>query len=522
MKNTLLEDSRGIRFCLFVLVSIVACTIATGCTSKRSVKEMKAIAITEGSLDSNLSIIQTIKPHLAELDDEFDNLPHPGELGRDYYNAQEIDKIEGLLFRFLANQTTLWDMVNSYGGLDADFPADELDTKAHVLSISATLLMASHTAFIVARFADDPLAIAQLNEAYFRSEIPYGSYDRMRENATLPNLLESTSRIKTLYAKEMADPQSALATLGDNDAEYADLISQIPALQDAAETRLRQVARLYPSHTKAVTVAREDAGLQHKTLYAIRSFLFKEVSRLKDPAAHIVVFSDAQKQKIFNLLEPGDLILTYTAGYMSDVFIPGAFKHGITYIGTPKDRGSIGLSANVLPSNERFDAQKLTANLQQSSLPDGKRANMIEAVAEGVIFNDLEYIMDTHINRMLVLRPRLSDTERAAFLVEVFSYLGDGYDFRFDFADGSMQVCTEVIYRGINGKGSIDFVLTERGGHETLSADDIANYHLDSEAFDFVLFVETDPDSKNNQALLLDGAEGELRFKALMNAQGSK
>ncbi len=64
-------------------------------------------------------------------------------------------------------------------------------------------------------------------------------------------------------------------------------------------------------------------------------------------------------------------------------------------------------------------------------------------------------------------------------------------------------------------------MLTKRGGHETLSADDIANYHLNSGAFDFVLFVETDPDSKSDEALLHVGAEGELRFKALMNAQGS-
>ena len=518
MKNTLMEDSTAIKFRLFVLICIVACIMTTGCTGKRSVKELNAIAVTEGSLASNLRIIQTIKPHLAELDVEFDNLPHPSDLGRDYFNAQEINEIEGLLFRFLAIQTTLWDMVNSYGGLDADFPADELDTKAHVLSISATLLMASHTAFIVARFADDPLAIAQLNETYFRSEIPLGSYDRMRENTTLPDLLKSTSKIKTLYPREMADPQSALATLANNNAEYADLISQIPALQDMAETRLQQVARLYPSHANTEKLARKDAGQQHKTLYAIRSFLFKEVSRLKDPATHVVVFSDAQKQKIFSLLEPGDLILTYTAGYMSDVFIPGAFKHGITYIGTPENRRSIGLSADVLPSNERFNVEKLTANLQRSSLPDGKQADMIEAVAEGVIFNDLEHIMDTHINRMLVLRPRLSDTERATFLVEVFSYLGDGYDFRFDFADASMQVCTEVIYRAINGKGSIDFKLTERAGHETLSADDITNYHLGSEAFDFVLLVETDPDSKNNEALLLVGSEGELRLKAFMDS----
>jgi len=176
------------------------------------------------------------------------------------------------------------------------------------------------------------------------------------------------------------------------------------------------------------------------------------------------------------------------------------------------------LSADVLPPDERFDAQTLAVNLQASSLPDRTQADMIEAVAEGVIFNDLEHIMDTHVNRMLVLRPRLSEAERAAFLVEVYSYLGDGYDFRFDFADASQQVCTEVIYRALNGKGSIDFALTARAGHETLSADDIANYHLDSEAFDFVLLVETKPDSKNNEALVFVGPEGEQRIEALMNA----
>jgi len=499
-----------------LIVIIAASIITAGCTGIRPAEAPKKNVITQASLVSHLRTIQTIAPHLGELDAEFARLPQPGELGRDYYNARETDEIEGLLFRFLAIQTTLWDTVDSYGGLDADFPADEIDTKAHVLSITATLLLASHTAFVVAQFADQPMAIKQLNEAYFRSEIPFGSYDRMRVNATAPDLLKSVSQSKALYVKEMADPQSALATLANKDAEYAGLIGQIPALQEAAEARLQQVARFYPSHSKTESLAREDSSKQHKSLYAIRSFLFKEVSRLKNPSAHVAVFSDAQKQEIFSLLKPGDLVLTYTAGYMSDVFIPGAFKHGITYIGTPEDRKSMGLSANVLPPDERYEVQALAANLQQSGLPDGTKADMIEAVAEGVIFNDLEHIMDTHINRMLVLRPKLSDAERADFLVEVYSYLGDGYDFRFDFADASQQVCTEVIYRAINGKGSINFTLTVRAGHETLSADDIANYHLDSEAFDFVLLVDTNPDSKNNEALLFVGPEGESRIEALM------
>ena len=503
---------------IIIVASIATSIIAAGCTGIRPAETPQKATITEASLASDLRTIQTVAPHLDELDTEFANLPNPAELGRDYFNARETEEIEGLLFRFLAIQTTLWDMVDSYGGLDAGFPTDETDTKAHVLSITATLLLASHTAFIVTRFADEPMAITQFNEAYFRSEIPFGSYDSMRVNATAPDLLESVTDSKALYAEEMADPQSALATLANNDAEYASLIAQIPALQHVAEARLQQASRYDPSHSEAEKLAREDKEGQQKTLYAIRSFLFKDISRLKSPSAHVVVFSEAQKQEIFSLLQPGDLILTYTAGYMSDVFIPGAFKHGITYIGTPEDREPMGLSANMLPPDERFDVQARTANLQASSLPDGTQADMIEAVAEGVIFNDLEHIMDTHINRMLVLRPRLSEAERAAFLVEVYSYLGDGYDFRFDFADASQQVCTEVIYRAINGKGLINFSLTERAGHETLSADDIANYHLDSEAFDFVLLAETNPDSKNNEALVFVGPEGENRIEALMNA----
>lgn len=118
-------------------------------------------------------------------------------------------------------------MVSSFGGLDAEFPADELDTKAHVLSITATLLMVSHTAFIVARFADDPIAIAQLNETYYRSDIHFGSFDHMRENATLPELQTSTDKIKKLYRIEMTNPQSALITLANNEPEYTKLIEQI-------------------------------------------------------------------------------------------------------------------------------------------------------------------------------------------------------------------------------------------------------------------------------------------------------
>jgi hypothetical protein len=127
----------------------------------------------------------------------------------------------------------------------------------------------------------------------------------------------------------------------------------------------------------------------------------------------------------------------------------------------------------------------------QGALPTGESADLIEAVAEGVKFSHLGTILDTHGNRFLVLRPRLGGPDRGDALANAFRFLGDGYDFRFDFEDASQQVCTEVVYRAYSGRGGIDFSLTERMGRATLSADDIVNVHLqpDSEVFDFVLLT---------------------------------
>ena len=89
-------------------------------------------------------------------------------------------------------------------------------------------------------------------------------------------------------------------------------------------------------------------------------------------------------------------------------------------------------------------------------------ADVIEAVAEGVTFNNLSYLMDTHVNRLLVLRPKITLEERTDALISIFRYLGAKYDFGFNFADASAVVCTEVLYHAFNGKGQYSFELTKR------------------------------------------------------------
>ena len=58
------------------------------------------------------------------------------------------------------------------------------------------------------------------------------------------------------------------------------------------------------------------------------------------------------------------------------------------------------------------------------------------------------------------------------------------YNFDFDFFSSDRLVCTEVVYRSYDGLDGITFTLTERAGRKTLSAEDLLDFALDSNAFE--------------------------------------
>ena len=160
-----------------------------------------------------------------------------------------------------------------------------------------------------------------------------------------------------------------------------------------------------------------------------------------------------------------------------------------------------------------------TSTLPAMSNCESMAADVIEAVAEGVIFNNLCHLMDTHVNRLLVLRPRISEEERTDALISIFRFLGSKYDFSFNFGDTSAVVCTEVQYHAFNGKGQLHFELTKRAGNPTLSADDIVNYYLTKQpgSFDLVLLAIEDPNlDSNHDAKVYYGDEGKDILTKLM------
>lgn len=500
---------------LLKLVGVVLITLQVGCVSTgskvASPHKFANVAQVRTALRAAPGRLESVSSQLAETRRDFEGFSKQKKSGwakRGYMNARENERMEFLLFRFVAAQDVLSDMVGSLGGKYSDqlFPDESTKTAAHVLVIDAQFLMIHHRAELVALFADDPVAISKMNEAFYRSEIPKGSYEKMRLSVTKPDLSKRLQASWDLVEQEVNDDGvSSIERLQITDNEYNTLVVRISSDHRKAMASLAKVQEGRVSeelnHSEAAALARSTKSGAGDAAYKARCLLFKSVSRIKNPSVKVITFSEDQHSQVKTLLEPGDIILTYTAGYMSDVFIPGSFKHGITYIGSPEQRRSVGLSGS---------------KYNQAKLVDGKDADVIEAVAEGVIFNNLGFLMDTHVNRMAVLRPKLSKRERVEFLTEVFSYHGDAYDFLFDFGDASKQVCTEVIWRGINGRAGIDMSLTKRGGHPTLSADDVVNYHFKSDGkhFEFVLFAEAA--RAGRRAVIRTGSKGEEKLRQQM------
>ena len=479
-------------------------------------------------LATDLKTLASLSDRLNDLTLETKALNRQGDWRKKgYFTSSEHDRFESLIFHFLNVHDSLHDMVRAYDPRRFTDPRDE--AKGFLISFNAALLLDHSTLFFVSQFSGDKLAINKLNEAFYRLDVPAGSYHRLFLDATSVKTLQAVRIAQRLYEEERKKTDSDLNSVIQTDPNYEKLAEAIDRLIDETIEGQETFLKKDPSlglklknklrHSEIVHLSHEAKEEYGHGLYVTQGVMFKDVSRLKRPGAHPLVFSEAQKKEIYNLLEVGDVLLTFTSGYMSNIFLPGVFKHGLTYIGTPEEREEAGLSAELIESFGEVPEQKrqhVIEGIQQRTVTSGAPGDLIEAIAEGVIMSNLTHILNTHVNRLVILRPKLDFAERRRGLLTLFFFFGAPYDFKFDFSDAAYLCCTELVYRSLNTKGGIEFRLTERARRETLSADDIVRYCLSRpELFDFILFAEEDSESKG-YAKILTGVEGKERVEALM------
>ena len=222
-----------------------------------------------------------------------------------------------------------------------------------------------------------------------------------------------------------------------------------PGLSRRSKTEMRH---LPPLELLADSQSAISTQLQHQ-----KNMLVASIGRLKNPTAHPLQFSEQQRRQIRSTLRPGDVLLTYTAGMTSNLFIPGNFKHAALFVGTAEERGQTGLDAQRLLSIAGPNNQRLSHVLGTTTITSGEASDVVEAIAEGVQLDHFDRLLRTRVNRLAVLRPRLNETDRAAQIADALSYVGDSFDFTFDLTDASDQVCTEVVYRCLQAEVASTF-----------------------------------------------------------------
>jgi len=513
---------------------IISLALVHGCSPSEDVAHK---TISEESWDRgtlrlarDMRLLQSFSLELKDLAEEMEILQTEiQQKERGHYTSDEHDKIENLLFRYLVCRESLWEMIDYYRDYNDRFSDEQNRTKGFTIGFDAALHLANYSSILVATFIDNDIIIDKLNEEYYRSGIPRGTFNKLFESLTNIENIEALKTAWELYSTEIADHESLLYKISQSEPAYKHATSQLTVLYKDVDERIRHILEkrslLLPDvrnrlrHSKIIELAQEARVMLGDNLYAARGILFQNISRIKSPTAVNLEFSKEQVARMKELLKPGDLILTFSDGYMSNVFLPGKFKHGITYVGSPEDREKAGLFEEPDQGVPEQKIEKFKTDLKIDRLDSGKEADLIEAVAEGVIFNSLEEIANEHIARLCVLRPHLNRNNSINSLRRIFLLLGNSYDFKFDFTDGSSQCCTELIYRAFHKQGPIRFDLTKRMGVWTLCADDIVQYYLSSKqgVFDFVLYAEESPGA-DGKAHIQTGDEGERLLSLLMGS----
>lgn len=516
--------------CSFILLFITSCSTSSAVrhhdwlpsppakTSEKANTPSRSLAQNTQLLSTQIKSLQHLSKSFAILQKDLDRRRHP------YFSAAQSDQAGLLLLRYLQSRDELQQII-----LDAHcYPPKK--TQAAILGQSASANLSWIESDIAARFHRDPATRKFLNSSFPHYEVPRHTYATLVKNITNPSHIHSLTSAQTELPKQLQN-NSALAQLLHTRPNYARLIEQLPALYTRTATNIKtllgehspqKLASLENQirHSKAAAVSRKLNQKIDAQLYTARGHLFKGVARIKNPAKSIVRFSPSQIKQIQNLLQPGDILLSFTEGYMSSVFLPGKFKHGITYIGTHKKRQQLGLTDHYLQQhaiNPR-QARHLIQQANTKRLTSGEEIDVIESVAEGVRLYSLKKLLKTHINRLAVLRPRFTPEQSRQQLTDTFRYVGTPYDFRYDFSDATRNCCTELTYRTLEKNGDFNFKLTKQRAHWVITADDIINYHLDTnpKAFDFILLAEKGPAQGKYNGSILTGKQAQTRTRQLI------
>ena len=164
------------------------------------------------------------------------------------------------------------------------------------------------------------------------------------------------------------------------------------------------------------------------------------------------------RDRLYAVLQPGDILLEKTPFRLTDRFIPGHFGHVAIWIGDQEELHALGLWDDPLVQQHG------------KAISEGPARNIVEALRSGVQLNSLEHFLN--VDDVAVLRPvTLSLEDKREALRLALRQVGKAYDFNFDVNTTEKIVCSELAYVSFP---TITWPTEQTLGRHTISPDHVA------------------------------------------------
>ena len=384
----------------------------------------------EGLLDAT-SRLEDDAPARSELD---------AIISRGEFRPAEDEAIAYWFARFLTVREELWTVIDDVlGVLDAQA---EHELRYFLVGYAAVCTLVRIDRVMLFGVANHSVIQRKLNEPFPELRIPRKQFTRV-----FSAFVDQTSVLSLLDAMKFAKENRVQLLALVPDADVGFIAGQLDVLEASLNPSKREYFRgawAYVSHKWR----RRGVVSVRNVFAAVAEGVGRTASELYE--ANNKKVTDDVRSSITPHLQPGDVIITRHAIALTNLFMPGFWPHAALYVG---------------PRAER-DPEKC----------------VIEARKDGVLFRPLRDTLS--VDYFVVIRPKLSEESIQQAIDRAFTHEGKMYNFDFDFFNSDRLVCTELVYRSYDGLDGLTFPLTDRAGRKTLSAEDLLDLALDSEAFE--------------------------------------
>lgn len=378
---------------------------------------------------------------------------------RGYFLPQEDDNLWSLVSRYLTIRHGFWEIIDNMSTHFADDieNVNTTDDWRHFLfGYASSCQVVSMARLLIDEIASHKMVQRKVNEGSPQNRIPRKVFTHIYES-----LSDTDNAIKIQYMMNFVEANRDYINTLEDDKVVGPIIKELTLLEKTLHPSQLEFIKLRLGYLWHALTRRYAVSKQFTSFFILE----KSGRIIADIGDHESkrVSTDIQRQLI-KLMKPGDVIVTRHDFVASNLFLPGYWPHAALYIGSEKERKTLGVRLDNDIAN-RWSGEIRT----------------LEAKKDGVLFRPAEETLE--VDECVIIRPELESKQIAEALSRVSKHEGKGYNFDFDFFRSDQLVCTEVIYRAFDGLGEINFKLIERAGRFSLSAEDILDMAMNRQGF---------------------------------------